>query len=539
MKSSKSLIVATFFIVGPVCVAFAAEPRLNIVYILCDDLGYGDVQCLNPAGKIATPNLDRLAAAGMIFTDAHSGSSVCSPTRYGIMTGRYAWRSRLKQGVLGGLSPRLIEPGRMTVASLLKQSGYRTACIGKWHLGMDWIKLPGKSVTELGIESPDQVDNVDYSQPTTNGPNSVGFDEYFGISGSLDMVPYAFIENDHVTQLPSERRRFPMMLGRDRAFTREGPAAPGFEAAGVLPALMQKSVEFINRQADAAKRGEPFFLYLPLASPHTPIVPTPEWQGKSGLNPYADFVMQTDWSIGQVLQSLDKHALAENTLVVVTSDNGCSPMADFDWLVEHGHNPSYKFRGYKADIYDGGHHLPFIVRWPGKVAAGTRSDQLICHTDLLATCAEILGAKLPDNAGEDSVSLLPALLGKADKPLHEAVVHHSAPGAFAIRQGKWKLELCPGSGGWSYPKPGKDDTSKLPLVQLYDLAADVGETTNLQESQPQVVEQLTRLLEKYAADGRSTPGAPQENTTPVDVWREGKAEHRPLPAKKQAPPKRG
>ncbi len=472
-------------------------------------------------------------AGGMIFTDAHSGSSVCSPTRYGIMTGRYAWRSRLKLGVLGGLSPRLIEPGRMTAASLLKQNGYRTACVGKWHLGMDWVKLPGKSITELGIETPDQVASVDYSQPTTNGPNSVGFDEYFGISGSLDMVPYAFIENDHVTELPSESRKFPMMFGRDRAFTREGPAAPGFEAADVLPTFTQKAVEFVNRQAEAAKRGEPFFLYLPLASPHTPIVPTPEWQGKSGLNPYADFVMQTDWSIGQVLESLDKQGLAENTLVVVTSDNGCSPLADFDWLVAHGHNPSYNFRGYKADIYDGGHHLPFIVRWPGKVAAGTRSDQLICHSDLLATCAEILGTKLPDNAGEDSVSILPALLGKADKPLHEAVVHHSAPGAFAIRQGKWKLELCPGSGGWSYPKPGKDDTSQLPLVQLYDVASDVGETTNLQESQPQVVEQLTRLLEKYVALGRSTPGTPQENTTPVDIWREGKAEHQPLPPKKR------
>jgi arylsulfatase A-like enzyme len=276
---------------------------------------------------------------------------------------------------------------------------------------------------------------------------------------------------------------------------------------------------------------------LPLASPHTPIAPSPEWQGKSGLNPYADFVMQTDWSIGQVLGALDKQGLTQETLVVVTSDNGCSPLAGFDWLVEHGHNPSYNMRGYKADIYDGGHRVPFIARWPGKVAPGSRSAQLICHTDLLATCADILGAKLPDNAGEDSVSILPALVGGADRPLHEAVVHHSAPGAFAIRQGNWKLELCPGSGGWSFPKPGKDDTSHLSLVQLYDLTNDIGETTNLQASQPEVVERLTRLLEKYVADGRSTPGAPQENTTPVDIWQEGKREHRPLPPKKSPKPK--
>jgi len=495
----------------------SAKP--NIVYILCDDLGYGDVKCLNPQGKIATPNLDRLAAGGMIFTDAHSSSSVCSPTRYGILTGRYNWRSRLKQGVLGGLSPRLIEDGRLTVASLLQQHGYHTAAIGKWHLGMDWVKLEGKAVSDLDIEKPDQVGNVDYSQPIKNGPNSVGFDYYFGISASLDMVPYTFIENDRVTVLPTEDRKLDMMTGRTNWFTRQGPAAPGFTGYEVLPTLGRKAVERIAVHAAEAKKGNPFFIYLPLASPHTPIFPTKEWLGKSGLNPYADFVMETDHHIGLVMAELEKQGLAGNTLVIFTSDNGCSPSAKFDELAAKGHNPSHVFRGNKADIFDGGHHIPFIARWPARVKAGTKSDQIICLTDFMATVADILGAKLPENAAEDSVSILPALEGRAKAPLREAIVHHSINGSFSIRQGKWKLELCPDSGGWSAPRPGSKEAQGLPPIQLYDLTADIGEQTNVQDKHPEVVARLTKLLEKYVAEGRSTPGVAQQNTTPVEIHR--------------------
>ena len=238
--------------------------------------------------------------------------------------------------------------------------------------------------------------------------------------------------------------------------------------------------------------------------------------------------MQVDSTVGQIVDALDKSGFRDNTLVIVTSDNGCSPQANFPELAAKGHHPSYHFRGYKADIYDGGHHIPFFARWPGHIKAGTTSDQIVCLNDLMATCADIIGAKLPDNAGEDSVSLLPAFLGKADKPLHEAVVHHSINGSFAIRQGKWKLELCPGSGGWSAPRPGKDDASKLPLVQLYDVTADVGEKTNVQDKHPEVVARMTKLLEKYVADGRSTPGEPQKNTGDVDIWKAGKAAHKPL-----------
>jgi arylsulfatase A len=497
---------------------FAANP--NIIYILCDDLGYGDVKCLNADGKIATPNMDRLGHAGMIFTDAHSSSAVCSPTRYGVMTGRYNWRSRLQSGVLGGLSPHLIEPNRTTVASLLKQHGYATGCIGKWHLGMDWAKLPGKDVSDLGVETPAQAHNVDYSQPIKNGPNSVGFDYYFGISASLDMVPYTFIENDHVTVLPTVEKSFPMTEGRTSGTTRPGPAAPEFEARDVLPTLARKAVEFIGQRTADAQAGKPFFLYLPLNAPHTPIAPGPDWTGRSGISPYADYVMETDWAVGEVLKALDERGLADNTLVMMASDNGCSPSANFEELAEKGHHPSYVFRGMKADIFDGGHHIPFLVRWPGQIKAGSTSDQITCLTDLIATCAEIVGAKLPDDAGEDSVSLLPALLGKADKPLHEAIVHHSINGSFAIREGNWKLELCSGSGGWSLPKPGTAAAQKLPPVQLYDMTADIGEKANLQGDHTEVIDRLTRLLEKYVADGRSTPGVPQKNDAPIQLWKD-------------------
>jgi len=512
----------------------AATPKPNIVYILCDDLGYGDVHCLNSKGKIATPHADRLAAGGMVFTDAHSSSSVCSPTRYGIMTGRYNWRSKLQRFVLGGLSPRLIEPGRLTVPALLKQHGYATACVGKWHLGMDWVKKEGKDVSELEIETREQVWNVDYTKPITNGPNSVGFDYYFGISASLDMVPYTFIENDRVTVVPTVEKSFPLMHGKEGNPSRLGPAAEKFEDVDVLPTLTRKAVEYIGQRAADAKAGKPFFLYLPLNAPHTPIAPSPEWQGKSGLNPYADYVMETDATLGAVMEALEKNGVAENTLLIFTSDNGCSPQADFPALLAKGHNPSYHFRGHKADIWDGGHRIPFIVRWPGKVQPGSSSEQLICLTDLMATCASILGVKLPDNAGEDSVSMMMALqgtltdlysamIGTRSTGWRETVVHHSINGRFSIRESRWKLELCPGSGGWSAPRDPQAVRQGLPRVQLYDMGGDVGEKVNVQDKHPDVVARLTKLLEKYVAEGRSTPGAPQKNTVEVDIWKKDPA----------------
>ena len=467
--------------IGPVAALHAAD-KPNIVYILCDDLGYGDVKCLGgDRSKILTPNMDRIASQGMIFTEAHSSSAVCTPSRYSILTGRYNWRSKLQKGVFGGYSEPLIAENRLTVAALLKQNGYDTGCIGKWHLGMT-------------------IPKNDLQERIPDGPTSRGFDYYFGISASLDMPPYVFIENDHFTEAPTAKK----------AFNRPGPAAPSFEAVDVLPTLAKKGVEYVGQHA---KTGKPFFLYLPLNSPHTPIVPTKDWQGKSGLGKYGDFVMETDWAIGQLMEALDKAGIADNTLVIVTSDNGCSPAANVDDLEKQGHFPSELRRGYKSMIWDGGHRIPFIARWPGKVKAGSRSDQIVCLDDLMATCADILGVKLPDNAGEDSFSLLPALLGIDTAPLREAILHHSIFGNFGIRQGQWKLDLCTGSGGWRNVQ-----VTKAP-GQLYDMSKDIGERSDEYAQHPEIVNKLMKLLQKYIADGRSTPGTKQKNDVAIDIYK--------------------
>ena len=423
----------------------------------------------------------------MRFTDAHTASSVCTPTRYTVLTGRYAWRTRLQSGVLEGFSPPLIVPDRMTVASLLKANGYQTACFGKWHLGLNWQKPEGAGSDEP-IPGPKQkgqtVSPVDWSQPIRNGPTSVGFDYFYGIAASLDMPPFVFIESDRVTAIPTTQKKW----------LRSGPAAESFEAEAVMPELTRKAIGWIERRTGEPK---PFFLYLAYTAPHTPILPTQEWQGKSGLNAYGDFVMQTDAAVGQVLAALERTRLATNTLVIFTSDNGCSPSAGFGELKAKGHHPSGPWRGHKADIWEGGHRVPFIARWPGHVSAGATTAETICLSDLLATSAALVGAKLPTNAGEDSVSILPALLGeKLPRPLREATVHHSINSQFAIRQGPWKLALCPGSGGWSAPSDQAATKQGLPAVQLYNLADDPGETNNVQAAHPDRVARLTKLLEQ-------------------------------------------
>ena len=504
-----------------------AGDKPNIIFILCDDLGYGDVKCLNPDGKIATPSFDRLAREGMIFTDAHSGSSVCTPTRYGVMTGRYAWRSKLQSGVLGGLSPRLIEQGRLTVPGMLKAQGYSTHCVGKWHLGMDWVRTG--PTEELNIEKAEQVNNVDYTKPITNGPTSVGFDTYFGISASLDMVPYCFIENDHVAANPTEKIKLVMNAGGRMSYTREGPGSPGFRGEDVLPTFTREAKKVIEAKG---KQGAPFFLYLPLNSPHTPILPSEKWQGKSGISLYADFVMETDDAIGQIMRATEEAGISKDTLIIVTSDNGCSPSADYPRLLAAGHNPSYNMRGHKADIFDGGHRVPFIVRWPAKVKGGQTSAQIVCLTDFMATAADLVGVKLPENAAEDSFSILPALLGESGKPTRQSVIHHSINGSFALREGDWKLELCAGSGGWSDPRPGSPGEKGLPDTQLYNLKTDIAEKDNLQGKSPEVVAKMTAELEQIVTSGRSTPGAAQQNAVPVVL-------RKPTPAPQPKAKKKG
>lgn len=513
--------------------AMGAASKPNIVYILADDMGVGDVMTLSRRCKIATPHLDRLAAEGMTFTDAHSSSSVCTPTRYAILTGRYNWRSRIKDGVCWGWSRRLIEDGRMTVGSFLQQNGYQTAAIGKWHLGMSWPLKGGGFADDGDTHQKDFKDayNVDYFKPVKQGPTTVGFDYFFGISASLDMPPYVYIRNDQplVSKIVT------------KAFHRNGPADVDFEDVDVLPKITEETVKFIWENAGNAKQGKPFFIYFPLNAPHTPISPTKQFAGKSGLNVYGDFVMQVDWTVGQVMAALESSGVSENTILVFTTDNGCSPQAKFAELAEKGHFPSDVYRGHKADIYEGGHRVPFIVRWPAKVKAGSKSSQTICQTDLFATAAAIIGKPHPKDAAEDSVSILPALLGKDRGPLREATVHHSINGSFAIRQGRWKLALCPGSGGWSNPRPGRTDFSGKPSVQLFDLESDIGETNNLAEEHPKVVKRLTALLQSYADRGRSTPGPKQENTGTVDIEKAGQTSYAAKPParrKKPAPKKK-
>ena len=482
--------------------------RPNVIFILADDMGYGDLGCQNSQSKIPTPNLDRLAGEGMRFTDAHSPSSVCTPTRYSILTGRYCWRSRLKKGVLGNWQKPLIEHGRMTVADLFRQCGYDTACIGKWHLGWDWPLKDGKQADTTSkptrLKGPGK--NIDFTKPLAGGPTDRGFDYYFG-DDVPNFPPYCFIENDRVTEIPTEMKPESM-------FGLPGPMVKGWKLEKVMPKLTAKAIRYIQDRARKSPR-KPFFLYFALTAPHTPIAPSEEFQGKSQAGPYGDFVYQVDDTVGQVLTLLEETGLAENTLLIFTSDNGspgrsgvkmCGPHRSVE---KYGHHPSRPWRGIKADAWDGGHRVPFVVRWPGHVPAGSVNDKLICHVDFMATTAAILGKDLPKHVAEDSYSILPAMLGeKLNQPIRESVIHHSYCGLFCVRKGNWKLILGLGAGGFSgpirQPKPGE------PLGQLYDMQGDPGEKTNVYKQYPEIVAELSALLDTYKKSGKSTPNGLNE-----------------------------
>ena len=493
------------------CLTLFAADRPNIIVILADDQGFGDLGANNPQSKIATPNLDALAKGGLRFTDGHTSSGVCTPTRYSLLTGRYHWRTRLQSGVLGGFSPPLIAKDRLTVAGMLKQQGYATGCFGKWHLGMSFPLVGGGNADDGGdfSKSPKNVSAIDFAGDISGGPLDHGFDTFYGISASLDMPPFVWIKDRRMTEIPSATK----------TWLRTGPAGPKFEAVDVMPSVIDHSIAFIEAQkkADPAK---PFFIYIPLNAPHTPIVPTKEFQGTSGISPYADFVKQVDHDVGRLMASLEKQGLTENTLVIFTADNGCSPAANISELQKASHEPSYIYRGHKADLYEGGHRVPFLVRWPAKVKPGV-SPALVGQIDFLATFADITGASVPAAMAEDSVSFLPVLRG--DMPeVRQGIVSQSINGSFAIRDGAWKLLLSAGSGGWSSPKPGAEEAS-LPSVQLYDLSKDPGERNNLQAEFPERVAAMKAELEKTIARGRSTPGADLKNDVEVQLIKKSPA----------------
>ena len=484
--------------------------RPNIVVIYADDLGYGDVQCYNAdRGKIPTPNIDALASQGMRFTDAHSSSAVCSPSRYTLLTGRYHWRTRLQSGIVGLWGGPLIAADRMTIGTLAKQHGYTTATIGKWHLGWDWRIEPADKKL-LARPKKKDVQATDehraawqrtFSQPIAGGPTTRGFDEYFG-TDVPNWPPFCFIENDKTIGIPSEF--LPARLFQNHQASVQGPALADWTLEPILPALGERVAEFIKREANAL---EPFLIYVPLTSPHTPLSVNEQWKGKSGLGMYADFVMETDAVVGVVLEALEKNNAATNTLVVFTSDNGCAPYIGVKELEKKGHYPSGPLRGYKSDAWEGGHRVPFIVRWPGEVEAGTESGKLVHQADLLATFADVFGTELKDNVGEDSFSLLPLMRG-GNAPIRGNSVSCSMRGLPSLREGSWKLILGAGSGGWT--KGGEKET-----LQLYDLATDLAETNNLAAAHPERVASMRKLMEKIVSEGRSSPGKPQKNDVNV------------------------
>ncbi|WP_208021535.1 sulfatase family protein [Flavicella sediminum] len=458
----------------------------NIVFIICDDLGYGDVQSLAPeTSKIKTPHIDRLTREGMVFTDAHSGSSVCTPTRYGIMTGRYSWRTKLQSGVVQGFAPNLVAEDRPTIGNFLKSQGYHTAIIGKWHLNFQYLDAVSKEpISKIGKKQLPPVGAI-----IPDGPIHRGFDYYHGFHHARDMK--AVIENDKVILYDDE--------------------------INMLPRLTSKSVNYIHQQAKN-KDGKPFFLYVPLGSPHTPILPSKEWQGKSGMGAYADFVMQTDATVGSITKALDESGLSKNTLLIFTSDNGTSKAADIPNLEKYGHIVSAGYRGSKSDLWDGGHRVPFIVKWPNKVKAHSTNSSLICLTDVLATFSEITHVAVPSKSGEDSVSFLAALKGEKIKSTRAGVIHHSISGHFAYRLGKWKLLLAKGSGGWSSPR--ENESSKMPIAQLYDIEKDPAETQNLYETRPEIAKKLLKQLELDIKTGRSTKGEFSKNDVDkIILWK--------------------
>ena len=502
----QSAAVLPFFVLVPALVAAASVERPNIVVILADDLGYGDLRCYNPQSKIPTPNLDRLAAEGLRFTDAHAPDAVCSPTRYGLLTGRYAFRSHLKKGVLAPWDSPLIEPGRLTLPAMLRAQGYATACIGKWHLGWNWPTKDG-----LRPGSTDGLGNVDFSQPITEGPTTRGFDYYFG-TDVPNYPPYCFIENDRTVGVPSVAA--PMQKG---GFNRPGPMLPGWSLTNIMPGLTRRAVQYVE---EAARSRKPFFLYFPLTAPHYPIVPTEEFKGRSKAGEYGDFVAQVDGTVGEVAAALARSGLAANTLLVFTSDNGpeCSEIAGgaYGRVREYGHWSMDALRGVKRDTWEGGHRVPFVARWPGHIPAGQTSAEVICHVDLMASFAALLKAKIPAGAGEDSYNVLPALLGKKLKrPIRQATVLHGCNGSFALREGDWVLIDAPSGDNNGGPRnPGEPTwfkqergyaTNSFP-GELYNLRDDLAQRRNLYVEKPEMVLRLKALLEKYKQQGHSTPG---------------------------------
>ncbi len=501
---SRSLILPLALAATFSCSSESPNSHPNIVLILADDFGVGDIQVHYPENKIATPYLDRLVGQGMSFTDAHSPSAVCTPTRYGLLTGRYSWRTRLQEWVLAAYEPPLISEGRPTLPGVLRDNGYATALVGKWHLGWEWAGPQASRMTE--VRNGQKTLEWDFTKPVQSGPTTRGFDYYFGVD-LPNMPPFSYIENDTVVTAPTDRYVYDPSEGvvMPRGF--EGsPMAPGWRFREIVPELTRRAVHQVR---DLAGRDKPFFLLYSMTSPHEPISPSATFQGKSGIAPIADFVMETDWSAGQVIEAIDDAGIAENTIVIFTADNGHSHYTGWDELVEAGHMPSGQYRGHKGDVWEGGHRVPLVVRWTGRIEPNSSSDRLVSLTDIFATSLAAIGADLPDDGAEDSISFLDFALGTASPGGRQSLVSHSNHGEFAYRDGPWKLVYRNAS-------TRLDESRGQPTVtELYNLSSDEAEAHNLADERPETVAKLRERFDEVISRGASRAGISSANDASV------------------------
>ncbi len=484
----------------------------NILFILVDDLGYGDVACYNPESRIPTPNIDQMAAEGVMFTDAHSPSTVCTPTRYSILTGRMAFRTGMRSVFSGAGGPCLIEEGRLTLPEMLRKQGYFTAGVGKWHIGMTFYNDSGAVIKDWGIEG---VNQIDYSRAIPDGPVNRGFDTFFGtVSCPTTDFLYAYVENDRIPVPPTkllDKSKLP-----NHAYShdcRQGMIADNFDLEEVDLVFLEKSKSILD---DHVKNnpGKPFFLYHSMQAVHLPSFPANQFKGKTNSGPHGDFIFEMDYIVGELLKKLDDLGVADNTIVMFASDNGPEVPTVIDMRKTYGHDGARPWRGVKRDQWEGGHRTPFIVKWPGKVKPNSVSDQLLSLTDVMATIAEITGAEMPHDAAEDSYNMLPVLLGKAgEEPVRQYMLQQTWTLDMSIRNGNWKYLDHKGSAGNNYEREGEwgmkqyaiEDTDPDAPGQLYNLDTDPGETTNLYRRHPEIVKELKAKLEEFKASGRSAP----------------------------------
>ena len=482
--------------------ANAKIKKPNIIFILADDMGYGDLGCYNPESMIATPNMDKLASQGIKFLDAHSPAALCTPSRYGLLTGRYCWRTSLQQGVILGYDETpLIEKGRSTIATMLKDKGYSTACFGKWHLGMNW---PTKNNYKIQNDFNKWFDNpvflenemnIDFSKPISGGPTELGFDYFFGSLGcTTSDPPYCFIENNHVYENPSERS--PSKYLGLPGFV-PGGWSKNFPLEKVDVEFTNKAISYMENQIEK-KSKEPFFVYLALSSPHNPFLPPDFTLGKSKEGPRGDLVMVVDWSVGKIMEFLKKQGIEDNTLIIVTSDNGAVKGAN-------GHLSEWKFKGYKSNIWEGGHRVPFLARWPGRIKPGTSSEEVISLTDMFASFSSLVSHTVTKNEGEDSYNVLPAIFGGKSIASNAAVrIFHSGAGFFAVRKGNWLLvqgTVGPGSGNIDFTADSLKGKG-----QLYNLLQDPFQKINLWNDKPSLRDSLAALI----INVKSHPGSNQQ-----------------------------